>query len=340
LLYDPTVSFGHRHILISIALAALAGGRDARAAGKDRGILRVEFLYSIEHAGGRAERLREPIDISVDRKTGELYVVDPGLRKLLVYDRNGMFVQAIGVDGLDGPRMAAVDGQGRIYLGHLSSAKISLLDFRGQFLDAITLPGVVDVPGVPDAVRPTALAAGPGGEVYALKTAGGIVKIDPHGEAHEEISIAGEAKPNVIYGVTVDSAGRFLFTDMRPYSIVVFDPKNRESRRFGSAGVLYGQLDRPIGIAADEAGHMFVVSTVTNKVSCFGRDGEFIEEFGGIGEGYGQFYMPSKIASDGKDRIYVLENTLKRVQVFRVEFLNEKGGMRSSHESARVGGSS
>jgi sugar lactone lactonase YvrE len=140
--------------------------------------------------------------------------------------------------------------------------------------------------------------------------------------------------------MAVDSAGRFLFTDMRPYSVVVFDPKSRDSRRFGSPGVLHGQLDRPIGIAADDAGHMFVVSTVTNKVSCYGREGNFIEEFGRMGDGHGQFYMPTRIASDGKDRIYVLENTLKRVQVFRVEFPKEKEVMRSSTERARPGHSS
>jgi hypothetical protein len=34
--------------------------------------------------------------------------------------------------------------------------------------------------------------------------------------------------------------------------------------------------------------------------------------------------MPTRIASDGKDRLYVLEQALKRVQVFRVEFLKER----------------
>lgn len=334
------MTFGYRHALIALAIAGSWERGDAQVASDDRGgVLRVEFLYSIEHAGGRGERLREPMDVFVDRKTGEVYVVDAGHQKLLVYDRNGMFVQAIGVDGKEGPpRMAAVDGAGRIYVGHVNSAKITLLDYRGQLLDRLALPGLVGVLGA--SVRPVALAAGPAGEVYALKTAGGIVKIDPDGESHREIAISGEERPNAIYGIAVDGAGRFLFTDMRPYSVVMFDPQSRASRRFGKAGVLHGQLDRPVGIAADDAGHLFVVSMVTHKVSCFSRDGEFIEEFGAIGEGYGQFYMPTKIASDGRDRIYVLENGLKRVQVFRVQFPKEKEVQRSSTGSARSGGTS
>lgn len=316
--------------IIALILLAFVGFEDlSHAAGIDRGILRVEFLYAIETAGGRSDKLREPMDIFVDRKTGELYVADAGARKVLIYDRNGMFIQAIDPGGKEGsPRMVAVDAEGRLFLGHLSSPRISVLDFRGSPLDTLLLPGIVDAPG--SAVRPMALANGKGGEIYVLKTQGGVVRVDPGGESHETIAISGEGAPNLIYGMAVDGSGRFLFTDMRPYSVVIFDPKGKSFKRFGSPGVLYGQLDRPIGIAADEAGHIFVVSTVTNKVSCFDREGAFIEEFGRIGEGYGQFYMPTKIASDGKDRIYVLENTLKRVQVFRVEFVKEKGVMEGS----------
>ncbi|MBI5342478.1 MAG: hypothetical protein HZB63_04050 [Deltaproteobacteria bacterium] len=322
-----------RTLPLLVFLAIPWAATPSSAAGIDRGVLSVEFLYAIEHAGGRSDKLREPLDIFVDRKTGELYIADAAIRKVLIYDKNGMFMQAIDPGDKEGsPRMVAVDGEGKLFLGHLTSPKISVLDFRGNPLDTLQLPGIVDAPGNP--VRPMTIANGKGGEIYVLKTQGGVVKVDPNGESHEEIAISGDGAPNLIYGMAVDSDGRFLFTDMRPYSVVIYDRRGKSFKRFGSPGVLYGQLDRPVGIAADEAGHIFVVSTVTNKVSCFDRDGEFIEEFGKIGEGYGQFYMPTKIASDGKDRIYVLENTLKRVQVFKVRFLREKEvmqGPRSAH---------
>jgi sugar lactone lactonase YvrE len=122
------------------------------------------------------------------------------------------------------------------------------------------------------------LASGTDGTVYSLKSAGGIVKIDIDGEAHEEISIAGDGQPNVIIGMGIDGAGRFLFTDMRPYSVVVFDPAKKTFKRFGTPGVLYGQLTRPTGITADDAGHIFVLSGNTSKVSCFDKEGEFIED--------------------------------------------------------------
>ncbi len=65
------MDFARRAAGSLLAFASLGLGASAAAAD----VLRVEFLYSIEHARGRAERLREPLDLSLDRKTGELYVL-------------------------------------------------------------------------------------------------------------------------------------------------------------------------------------------------------------------------------------------------------------------------
>jgi sugar lactone lactonase YvrE len=317
--------------LILIALFNMLLIMDSFAAGTDRGIMKVDFLYSIESTGGRGETLKSPIDIFYDRKKDELYIVDPGNGGIFIYNGSGVFIQKISFnrDGEEGsPKMIAVDGEGRLYVGHLSSPRISIFSYKGEPLDVLVLPGVIDVRG--SDVVPLHLASGPDGGVYALKSSGGVVKVDPFGEKHEEISISGEGAPNVIYGITVDSDGSFLFADMRPYSVVRYDPKGKTFSRFGSPGVIYGQLARPIGVATDDSGHIFVTSLVRNNVLCYSREGEFIEEFGVMGKGYGQFVMPTKIASDGKDRLFVLEEPLKRVQVFRVKFLKENEGNNSS----------
>ncbi|RJQ22209.1 MAG: hypothetical protein C4560_02785 [Nitrospiraceae bacterium] len=317
-------------ILLPLLLSVVGHG-ESLAAGIDRGIMKVDFLYSIESTGGRADTLKAPTDIFYDRKKGELYVVDPGNGGIFIYNESGAFIQKISInrDGEEGsPKMIAVDDEGRLYVGHLSSPKISVLSYRGEPLEVLDLPGTVDAPGFD--VVPLRLASGPDGRVYALKSAGGVVKIDPLGENHEEISISGSGAPNVIYAISVDNDGSFLFADMRPYSVVRYDPKGKTFNRFGSPGVIYGQLARPVGVATDEAGHIFVTSLVRSKVLCYSKGGDFIEEFGGPGNRYGQFVMPTKIASDGKDRLFVLEEPLKRVQVFRVKFLNENEGNNSS----------
>lgn len=309
--------------LLIAALAQMAIPVSSHAKGLDRGIMSVEFLYSIEYTSGRSDKLGEPTDIFFDRRKNEFYIADARSGKIYIYDNSGMFLQEIKLTGVNSPPgMLAVDGKGNIHVGYLGSPKISIFNYKGELLENIDLPGIVDVPG--NTARPFRLSSGPDGRVYALKTTGGVVRIDTEGEAHEEISISGDGQPNVIIGMGMDNEGRFLFTDMRPYSVVVFDPKKKEFKRFGSPGVLYGQLVRPTGITADDAGHIFALSGTISKVSCFDKEGEFIEEFGGMGDRYGKFYMPSKIVSDGKDRLFVLEQTLKRVQVFKIRFLKEE----------------
>lgn len=311
--------------LLIAALVQMMNPAPSQAAGVDRGIMSVEFLYSIEYTSGRSDKLGEPIDIFFDRVRNELYIVDARSSKIYIYDNSGMFLQEFRVSGVHSPPgMVAVDGLGNIYVGYAGSPKISIFDYKGEALEHLDLPGIVDAPG--NTVRPSRLSSGPDGRVYTLKNSGGVVKIDANGESHEEISISGDGQPNVIIGMGIDSSGRFLFTDMRPYSVVVFDPGKKTFKRFGTPGVLYGQLTRPTGVTADDAGHIFVLSGNTSKVSCFDKEGEFIEEFGGLGDRYGQFYMPSQIVSDGKDRLFVLENALKRVQVFKIRFLKEEAG--------------
>lgn len=313
-------------VLLLLVLALQAS--PAVAAGLDRGIMRVTFLYAIETTGGRGELLRSPVDISFDRRSGELYVADPGLGAILIYDANGVYLNRISVNSVEGsPMLVATDGAGRIYIGHNNSPKISVLNYKGEPLAVLDLPGIEAGKGALG-VRPLHLAGGgPDGAVYALKSRGGMVGIDPEGAAHKEIGIAGkntDEGPNQIFGFSVDQAGRFLFSDMRPYSVVRYDREQQSFERIGTPGVIYGLIARPAGIAIDGKGHIFVTSTVRNKVLCYDETGEFVEEFGGLGKNYGQFYQPGKIASDGGNRLFVLEVALKRVQVFEIEFLKEQ----------------
>ncbi|OGR00394.1 MAG: hypothetical protein A2505_08720 [Deltaproteobacteria bacterium RIFOXYD12_FULL_55_16] len=297
------------------------------AAGQDRGVMRVTFLYAIEDVGSRSELLKNPIDLAFDPQSGALYVVDPGYGAIMIYDVNGMYTGRIPLKSKEGaPMMVSSDAAGRIYVGYSNSSRISVLDYKGAPLAVLDLAGASDEKGG-KAVRPLYLASGgPDGAVYAMKSRGGVVRLDPEGQTHAEIKVEGkntEEGPNQIFGFSMDRAGRFLFSDMRPYSVVRYDSKEQNFQRIGKPGVIYGLIARPAGLATDNQGHIFVTSTVRNKVLCYDAEGEFVEEFGGLGKNYGQFYMPGKLAMNGGNRLFVLETALKRVQVFEVEFPQE-----------------
>jgi DNA-binding beta-propeller fold protein YncE len=150
--------------LLVAALVQLTHPAPSQAAGVDKGVISIEFLYSIEYTAGKTEKLREPMDLHFDPQKNELYVVDAGTRKIMIYDNNGMFIQDIPIYG-DTPSMFAVDKGGDIYVGYTSSPKISHLDYRGNHIEDIILPGIVDVPG--NTIRPMRLVSGADGSVYA-----------------------------------------------------------------------------------------------------------------------------------------------------------------------------
>jgi DNA-binding beta-propeller fold protein YncE len=281
--------------------------------------MRVSYLFAIEGVGGRGDALRSPVDLFFDRQANELYIADAGLGSVFVFNREGTFLQEIEVRQAEGsPTLVATDAEGRIYVGHNRSAKISVYDFRGELLEALELPGTVDMPG--SKVRPFLLTRAPSGRVVAMKTRGGLVEIDPYGEDYREVPLALADGPAVVKGFASDNLGNYFFTDMRPASVVRWNSQDDSTLRFGKPGVIYGQLTRPQGVAIDDAGHVFVTSLIRNNVLCYDKGGNFVEEFGGIGRDYGRFYMPSKIVSDGVDRLYVLERPLRRIQVFEVSF--------------------
>lgn len=323
---DKKITGAFFTVLPILALAIPAA--PAFAEGVDRGVMRVTFLYAIENSGSRSEFLRNPIDISVNRQSGELYVADPGHGAILIYDASGMYVGRFSSNPKEGaPMMVTTDAAGRVYVGHSSSPRISVLDYKGASLGVMDLPGIGVGKGA-DFVRPLYLASGGAdGAAYVMKSRGGLVRIDPDGQAHAEIQVESkntDEAPHAIFGFSMDRDGRFLFSDMRPYSVVRYDSKEHNFQRIGAPGILYGLIARPAGIATDEQGHIFVASTVRNKVLVYDANGEFVEEFGGLGKNYGQFYMPGKLASDGGNKLFVLETALKRVQVFEVEFVQEE----------------
>lgn len=306
-------------LLVLTLLSIIPVGTPRSHAGEK---MTAEFLYSIEYAGGRSERFGELSDLYFDRNKEELFLVDAATHRIYIFDRNGRYLFTIDQSGPNMmPGALAVDAKGRIFKTYRDSNKIGMMDQRGELLDDFLLPGTSE--GSRGGVAPRALCSGPNGEIYVLKSAGGVVRLDPDGRKHEQISISGKGAPNMIFGMTVDSQGLFHFTDMRPYGMVAFDPLKSEYRRYGTPGVLAHQITRPVGIAADDAGHIFVTSSVGSKVNTYDRDGNFIYAFGGAGVSLGRFTAPSKIVSDGKDTIYVLENALKRVQAFKVNFKQE-----------------
>ncbi len=94
---------------------------------------------TIGQEGDAPGQLRRPVDVALDA-AGDVYVIDAQSRRIERYSPAGAYRQTIGggLAGqpvLDSPRVLAIDGQGRLYVGMGDDYLIQMLSGDGQHLD-------------------------------------------------------------------------------------------------------------------------------------------------------------------------------------------------------------
>jgi DNA-binding beta-propeller fold protein YncE len=122
----------------------------------------------------------------------------------------------------------------------------------------------------------------------------------------------------------VDSNGLVYVTDTGNKRIAIFDENGNFKTQFGSAGLLEGQFDEPVGMAIGPEGQIYVADTWNQRIQEFAQDeggaGYFpIREWEIIGW-YGQS-LDNKpyIAVDSQGYIYVSDPEGYRILQFNSE---------------------
>ena len=205
--------------------------------------------------------------------TGNLYVVDPGNRRVQKFGPDRRFLLAWGGEGQgDGqfvaPTDVAVDAAGQVYVADSGRDDVQVFDADVRFLARWggrgTEPGKFQGP-----------------EGIALDPAGNVVVADYGGNRVQTFSPAGEllgawGSPGRAEGqlsgpadVAVDAAGRVYVAEPQAYRVQVFDGGGRFLAAWGSYGVGPGQFAAPIGVAVDRAGRVYVAESANDRVQAF-----------------------------------------------------------------------
>ena len=227
---------------------------------------------------GDAGDLGKPLGIAVDG-AGNLYVVDNGLKRVAVYDRDGRFRGAFGGrDVLDRPTGIAVSRDGsRAYVVDVGGVRsenhtVHVFDPRdGRLLHAIGSRGK----GPGELNLPRDVALGPDGLLY------------------------------------VSDGGNFR--------VQVFTPEGRFVRAWGEPGMRYGQFSRPKGIATDTEGKVYVVDAAFGNFQIFGAEGRLLLFIGRRSErnGPGVFMLPAGVDVDEDGRVYVIDQYYRKLEILR-----------------------
>jgi len=178
--------------------------------------------------------LNMPLNVTVDAN-GDLYVVDSGRNQVVVYDKNGNYLSAVGKSGEMKPRDVAVN-KDRIYVADFQTHTVRVYDKTSHNL-LFDIPHAADKTNFTCAlIMPTNLALDQQGRVYVSDTGGFRVQIyDADGTYVRSLGEMGDSPGQFarVKGVAVDRAGRVYATDAMSQVTQIFDEQGRPLTWFG-----------------------------------------------------------------------------------------------------------
>lgn len=319
----------HQNLFFQVARPTLQGALLALAmilipiAAQCQAAPKISSLYVIDYGTSIGDTLLNPTGIFFDTARRELYVVDAGKKRILIYDDNGRFRSQIRLFEHFGlPRAMVVDEEGRIFLAPMYGSKIPVLDQNGKLFKTIDISEGFE--GPKEKLAALSMVLGPDKNIYLLTTLRGVVRIDPGTLALSQINLEmtdeeGNPRLVAVLDMTVDGDGNFLFGEMRPGSVVVFDREGRYVTRFGESGGGPKQISRPTGITVDKEARIYVLSTIRDMVLVYDKNGRYLREWGGPGTTKGLLYSATRIIYNGRDKLYTVEPGINRVQAFGID---------------------
>lgn len=215
-----------------------------------------------------------PSGLCLDRD-GNLVVADSHYHRILVYDRNGTLLRALGGDEGPGPLVGrfgyigdvAEDSQGNLYVA------------ESQVHERITK------------LRPD-------GEILAEWGGRG----------------AEPGQFSRIRALAVDSQDRLYVADACNHRVQVFDADGRLLRVIGKPGTGDGELDYPYDVAIGPKGDLFVCEYGNNRIQRFTLEGVSLGKWGTAGRREGGLWNPWGVGVDRKGTVYVVDSNNHRIQ--------------------------
>ncbi len=237
--------------------------------------------------------LRKPIGIAAS-PTGEIYVADNSAKRIVVYDKDGKFLRALGNRSiLSRPSGVAVSPDGRrayvIDTGGIDTQKHHLYIFNAQT-----------------------------GELERT--------VGTRGKREGEFNLALQ--------VTTAKDGTVYVTDSGNFRVQAFTANGDFKMTFGQVGRKSGNFARPKGIATDQDGNIYIVDAAFGNFQIFNDKAQLLMFIGERGERNmpGRYMLPAGIAVDEDGRVYMVDQFHRKVDVFRpASVATDKGYLGGEH---------
>ncbi|EJF10157.1 NHL repeat containing protein, partial [Pontibacter sp. BAB1700] len=302
-----------------------------------------EQLLVFGHSEDAGTRLNGPVQLDVDKKTGQVYVFDNringyGYKGFLVFDANGNYETKSILDSGPGRLMGsshliAVNHEGNILIvdqsHQIGNSQIFLYDKKGQYLDSWGRKW-----------SPKEITLDEDDNIYIINSSGKVTKFDHEGEVVMEFGYAESGwSMSAPSAISVDIFGNIYVLNSYKHgnagnAIFKFNSKGQFQQRFTDFGDANSE-NYFTDLAHDAAGNMYVTDYYSGVVRKISPQGKFITKIASRGPGPGQLWVPQAVAVDLLGIIHVLDYKGTRIQQFDAngKFIREFGKYSSSYIS-------
>ncbi|MDH4227935.1 MAG: hypothetical protein OEV59_09355 [Deltaproteobacteria bacterium] len=252
-------------------------------------------------------------DIFISTEPDEIYALDSGNRRVVVFDFEGIPVfwfKLVGADERASFNSIVVSKDGYVYV---STDKMLLMySYRGTFIKAF------DTAPLGETATVLSLSIGSNGILYVgyrieekgSPATGVIAVYAPDGTFKEIIKISGATYAN-IFDLT-RLGDKYYFIERAKVQVVTLDSAGRQISSFGKYSSLLGGFSQPVSLDVTPD-VIYVADSNRKMVILFDHVGNPITEFGGPQV----FVTPYKVATAPSGRIYVCDRG--EVRVFEVK---------------------
>lgn len=276
--------------------------------------------------------LTEAVGVAVDSRD-RVFVFDRGPHPVLIFDREGNFIDAWGEDQFVRPHGIWIAPDDTLYLTDDLDHTIGHYTPDGKLLRTLGTSGQASETGVvncdyrtiqrggPPFNQPTNLTLAPSGEMFVTDGYGNarVHKFSADGELLLSWGQpgTGPGQFNLPHGIAIDSRGRVFVADRENSRLQIFSPEGEYLDE-------WREIARPCQIFFDADDRAYVAEVgyhagtpdprpdeTGGRLSIFDNDGNLLERWGGGKDPYqpGDFIAPHDIWVDSHGDIYLGEVT-------------------------------
>ena len=232
-----------------------------------------------------------------------VFVYSRSEHPLVVFDRDGQFLEEWGADVLEDAHGIFIDDQDNVFCTERNTHCMHKFDRNGKLLLTIGTPGQ---PGARDGDPfnlPTDVGVASTGELF-ISDGYGNARVHKYSPDGERIMSWGEwgtgpGQFNLSHAVRVDSEDRVWVCDRSNDRIQIFDTEGRFLTEWAG-------ITKPDTLHFDPAGEVLYLAGLEQEVSVYSMGGELLTSWGGGRRKPGEFLAcPHGIWSDSRGDLYV-----------------------------------